>query len=104
MKILNFFGSALRSIIFVFTGKGANVLGWDDLKLETPSDEEIFEIARATCPLCGVSSDDEAEEIGYHSVFEKKAFECRKCGTLFLGSTEATILRDYDRNTIVPIQ
>ncbi|KKT42058.1 MAG: hypothetical protein UW28_C0004G0030 [Parcubacteria group bacterium GW2011_GWA2_44_13] len=80
-----FFLLAIRHVAVIFTGK--DIFNWkDDFVEDAPSDDEIFDIARRICPKCGIYAEDEAKEIGYHTGFNEKAFECERCGTIFLGT------------------
>src|SRR3989344_1517399 len=56
-----FFLLAIRHVAVIFTGK--DIFNWKDDFVE-----------------------DEAKEIGYHTGFNEKAFECERCGTIFLGT------------------
>ncbi|OGF70732.1 hypothetical protein A3C73_03110 [Candidatus Giovannonibacteria bacterium RIFCSPHIGHO2_02_FULL_44_11] len=100
--VLWFLILAVRQVAVVFTGK--DMLNWkdEDFTESAPSSEEIFEIARRICPKCGVHATDEAEEIGYHTGFNEKVFECGRCGTVFLGTMLGGILQN--KNDIVQIQ
>lgn len=102
---LYFFVLIVRGIFWIATGKDMPDLKDDDSIERAPSDEEIFYTAGRECPVCKRNGEDEAEEIGYHAVFEKKVFKCGKCEMIFLDSAEETIiLRNQDRDDIVLIQ
>lgn len=108
IRAVHTFMLAIRRIFIVFTEK--DMFNWkDDWKETALTDEEVSYTAGRACPACKRNDEDEAEEIGYHAVFEKKVFRCRKCEIIFLDAAENSVeknivLGDRDKENIVSIQ